>query len=82
MNNLWPVVEACNNVTREVASLYNAELADLRKKLDFAMRFVPAPETMAGYCDPSAPEEVKADIEMAARLHGRTLPTPDLEPKE
>lgn len=40
-----------------------------RQLLD-AMWFVPLPKDMSGYGDPEAPEEVKAAIERAARVHG------------
>lgn len=50
-----------------VARAYLADLAD-------AMRFVPRPETMSGYGDPDAPDDVKELLEIAARLHGQKLP--------
>lgn len=47
-------------------------LIDAQAKLADAMRFVPQPETMSGYCDPHAPDDVKELIALAAKLQGAT----------
>lgn len=77
MNEL---LDAFNNVTRTLSEQYSKELRELRAKLANAMKFVPYPETMCGYCDPCAPDDTKALIELAARLHGRNLPAIEAEP--
>lgn len=77
MSDLAPLMDAFNNVISETGKLYIGEIESLRTKLADAMKFVPHPETMSGYCDPSAPDDVKELIALAAKLRGRTLPEPE-----
>jgi hypothetical protein len=68
-----------------VAQKYSREevehnMAALELQLADAMRFVPQPEDMSGYCDPEAPDELKELIVIAARLHGKKLPTEEPTP--
>lgn len=77
MDPLGPLIDAFNNCTRVIAATYDKELSSLKEKLADAMRFIPYPETMSGYCDPDAPDEVKETIAIAAKLHGRALPECD-----
>jgi hypothetical protein len=58
-----------------------AEIERLRQRVQeleavakTAMRFVPAPESMAGFDDPDAPEEVRELIELAKWLYSTEHP--------
>jgi hypothetical protein len=74
---MMKIIEAAYNTVTTVAKQYQAAIDDLESKLADAMRFVPYPETMSGWCDPSAPDEVKELIALACKLRGRNLPEPD-----
>jgi hypothetical protein len=70
------LLNAFNGVTAAMVALYEPEIVRLEIKLADAMRFVPHPETMSGFMDPDAPDDVKELIRIAAKLHGRTLEEP------